>query len=112
MGLLCASRKVRRLPLNLPDKGGNQHAPSRQNYAAVHHDGNGFYTAVTTNNYAQRLAKHRAVIIAAMKVKQNADQKYEVELKETIEAISSFYPQHKHESPESQHDNLIQQGRF
>jgi nickel superoxide dismutase len=47
-------------------------------------------------DYAQRLAKHHAVIIAAMKAKQNADQKYAVELKETIEAISSYYPQHKH----------------
>jgi nickel superoxide dismutase len=47
-------------------------------------------------DYAQRLAKHHAVIIAAMEAKQNADQKYAVELKEAIEAISSYYPQHKH----------------
>jgi nickel superoxide dismutase len=47
-------------------------------------------------DYAQRLAKHHAIIIAAMKAKQNADQKYAVELKETIEAISSYYPQHNH----------------
>ena len=48
------------------------------------------------NDFAQRLAKHHAVIVAAMEAKQNADPKYAAMLKETIEAISSYYPQHKH----------------
>lgn len=47
-------------------------------------------------DYAERLAKHHAVIIAAMKTKQNADQKYATMLKESIEALLPYYPEHKH----------------
>ena len=47
-------------------------------------------------DYAERLAKHHAVIIAAMKTKQNADQKYAIMLKESIEALLPYYPEHKH----------------
>jgi nickel superoxide dismutase len=46
-------------------------------------------------DYAERLIKHHAVIIAAMKAKQNADVKYAKNLKESIEALSSYYPEHK-----------------
>jgi nickel superoxide dismutase len=46
-------------------------------------------------DYAERLIKHHAVIIAAMKSKQNADVKYAKDLKETIEALASYYPAHK-----------------
>jgi nickel superoxide dismutase len=46
------------------------------------------------NDYADRLIKHHAVIIAAMKAKQNADVKYAKTLKESIEALSSYYPEH------------------
>jgi nickel superoxide dismutase len=42
------------------------------------------------------LERHHAVILAAMKSKQNADVKYAKTLKETIEALSSYYPEHKH----------------
>jgi nickel superoxide dismutase len=45
-------------------------------------------------DYAERLTKHHAVIIAAMKAKQNADVKYAKNLKESIEALSSYYPEH------------------
>jgi nickel superoxide dismutase len=46
-------------------------------------------------DYAERLVKHHAVIIAAMKAKQNADMKYAKTLRESIEALSAYYPDHK-----------------
>jgi len=46
-------------------------------------------------DYAERLIKHHAVIIAAMKAKQNADVKYAITLKESISALLSYYPEHK-----------------
>jgi nickel superoxide dismutase len=46
-------------------------------------------------DYAERLIKHHAVIIAAMKAKQNADVKYAKTLRESIEALSAYYPDHK-----------------
>ena len=47
-------------------------------------------------DYAERLAKHHAVIVAAMKAKQNADTKYAEALKVSIEALAPYYPEHKH----------------
>ncbi len=47
-------------------------------------------------DYAERLIKHHAVIIAAMKAKQNADVKYAKNLKESIDALSFYYLEHKH----------------
>ncbi len=47
-------------------------------------------------DYAERLAKHHAVIVAAMKVKQNADQKFVNELKKTIEALAPYYTKESH----------------
>lgn len=47
-------------------------------------------------DYSERLAKHHAVIVAAMKVKQNAEVDYVKALKESIAALSSYYPEHKH----------------
>jgi nickel superoxide dismutase len=47
-------------------------------------------------DYTDRLTKHHAVIVAAMKVKQNADQKFVQTLKANIEALSPYYPEHKH----------------
>ena len=45
-------------------------------------------------DYAERLAKHHAVIIAGMKTKQNAAVKYAIILNESIEALRSYYPEH------------------
>lgn len=45
-------------------------------------------------DYAERLAKHHAVILAAMKVKQNTDGKYAKALTESIEALKVYYPEH------------------
>ena len=45
-------------------------------------------------DYAERLAKHHAVIIAGMKTKQNAAVKCAIILKESIEALRSYYPEH------------------
>ena len=47
-------------------------------------------------DYAERLIKHHTVIIAAMKVKQNTDMNYVKGLKESIESLSPYYPEHKH----------------
>ena len=46
-------------------------------------------------DYTVRLTKHHAVVIAAMQAKQNADIKYAKALKESIETLSSYYPEHK-----------------
>jgi len=45
-------------------------------------------------DYAERLAKHHAVIVAAMKAKQNADKKYAKELQKSIQALVPYYPEH------------------
>lgn len=47
-------------------------------------------------DYTKRLTEHHAVIIAAMKAKQNADLKYATTLRQAIEAIAAYYPDHKH----------------
>lgn len=47
-------------------------------------------------DYAERLKKHHAVIVAAMEAKQNADLKYADVLKKNIEALQVYYPEHKH----------------
>ena len=54
------------------------------------------------DDYLERLAKHHAVIIAAMKVKQNADSSHVDVLMKTIEALKVYYPEpgHTHKSPE------------
>ena len=43
-------------------------------------------------NYAERLAKHHAVIVAAMQAKQHVDEKLVDQLKLSIEALALFYP--------------------
>lgn len=47
-------------------------------------------------DYTERLVKHHAVILAAMKAKQNADSQYATALAESIEALSTYYPGHTH----------------
>jgi nickel superoxide dismutase len=47
-------------------------------------------------DYAERLIKHHAVIISAMEAKQKADMKYAIALKDSIEALSPYYPEKKH----------------
>ncbi|MCU7906737.1 MAG: superoxide dismutase, Ni [Candidatus Thiodiazotropha sp. (ex Epidulcina cf. delphinae)] len=48
------------------------------------------------NGYAERLVKHHAVIVAAMKAKQNVDADYVKDLHNSIVALSRYYPEHKH----------------
>ena len=45
-------------------------------------------------DYVERLVKHHAVIVAGMKAKQNADAKFAKALKDSIEALRSYYPEH------------------
>ena len=47
-------------------------------------------------DYTERLVKHHAVIVAAMKAKQNANMDAAAALKESIEALASYYPEHEH----------------
>ena len=47
-------------------------------------------------DYTDRLVKHHSVIVSAMKVKQNVDNKFALELKINIEALAPYYPEHKH----------------
>ena len=44
-------------------------------------------------DYTERLVRHHAVIIAAMKAKQNADGKCAEALQQSIEALSVYYPE-------------------
>jgi nickel superoxide dismutase len=49
----------------------------------------------TQKDYTERLTKHHAVIIAAMKAKQNVDLKYSKKLKQCVKALLSYYPEHE-----------------
>ena len=47
-------------------------------------------------DYSDRLVKHHAVIVAAMKAKQHADAQHADDLKASIEALNGYYPKHEH----------------
>ena len=47
-------------------------------------------------DYSERLIKHHKIIIAAMKAKQNTDISLVKDLREGIEKLSYYYPEHKH----------------
>ncbi|NQV42391.1 MAG: superoxide dismutase [Candidatus Marinimicrobia bacterium] len=47
-------------------------------------------------NYDVRLKHHHAVILAAMKAKQNGDMESARALKKSISALEAYYPEHKH----------------
>ena len=47
-------------------------------------------------DYSERLAKHHAVIVAAMKAKQNVDTGVNLDLRKAIDGIAGYYPPHKH----------------
>jgi len=49
----------------------------------------------TQKDYVERLSKHHAVIVAAMKTRQNSDVKYVKTLRESIKALLFYYPDHK-----------------
>lgn len=46
-------------------------------------------------DYEERLKKHHAVIIAAMKAKQNADMGFADQLKKAVEALAPYYHDHQ-----------------
>jgi nickel superoxide dismutase len=46
-------------------------------------------------DYSERLTRHHAVILAAMKVKQHADISYAQDLRASIETLLVYYPQDK-----------------
>ncbi len=46
-------------------------------------------------DYAERLKRHHTVIVAAMKAKQNAEIKYVIELRTSLQALLSYYPEAK-----------------
>lgn len=47
-------------------------------------------------DYTERLVKHHAVIVAAMKAKQNAATEHATTLMDSIKALSPYYPGHTH----------------
>ena len=47
-------------------------------------------------DYAQRLMRHHAVIVAAMQAKQNTNLQYADALQASIEALLAYYPEHRH----------------
>lgn len=47
-------------------------------------------------DYEARLKHHHAVILAAMKAKQNTDMKSIKVLKKSIKNLEGYYPEHKH----------------
>lgn len=47
-------------------------------------------------DYSERLQKHHAVILAAMKAKQTADPATVKALTQKIQALSAYYPEHTH----------------
>lgn len=46
-------------------------------------------------DYTERLIRHHAVIVSAMKAKQHADISYALDLKASIEALLVYYPEDK-----------------
>ena len=50
----------------------------------------------TQKDYAERLAKHHAVIVAAMHAKQNSDANSVKALQTSVAALTAYYPAHKH----------------
>ncbi|CAA6799584.1 MAG: Unknown protein [uncultured Sulfurovum sp.] len=49
-------------------------------------------------DYTERLVKHHTVIVSAMKVKQNADQKHVDALQKSIEALEVYYKHEEHKA--------------
>lgn len=54
----------------------------------------------TQKDYTERLVKHHTVIVAAMKAKQNANQKQVDALQKAVEALAPYY---KHEHKKDEH---------
>ena len=54
------------------------------------------YVNSEQKDYVEKLKKHHAAIVAAMKVKQNADMKYVDTLEASIKGLLPYYPEHKH----------------
>lgn len=52
---------------------------------------------IKQKDYQERLKKHHAVMISAMKVKQNADTAYARILESQIRELIAYYPKHEHE---------------
>ncbi len=50
----------------------------------------------SAKDYTERLVKHHTVIVAAMKVKQNASIKSLEALHKAVEALEAYYPEAKH----------------
>jgi len=51
----------------------------------------------TQKDYVERLKRHHAVIVNAMKAKQNADMATVDELEASVKALEGYYPaEHKH----------------
>ncbi len=49
----------------------------------------------TAKDYTERLVDHHAVILAAMKAKQNAELSVVIDLRASVEKLQPYYPEHK-----------------
>lgn len=49
------------------------------------------------DDYVQRLKDHHAVIVGAMKAKQNASMESAEALGKAVDALLKYYPEHKHQ---------------
>ena len=47
-------------------------------------------------DYTERLRKHHAVIVTAMRAKQNANAEVVADLESAVEALAPYYPPHDH----------------
>jgi nickel superoxide dismutase len=47
--------------------------------------------------YQRKLVEHHAVLVAAMKCKQNSDVQYVTQLRATLDAIAGYYPPAEHD---------------
>lgn len=50
----------------------------------------------TQEDYVQRLKDHHAVIVGAMKAKQNASMESADALEKAVQVLLKYYPEHKH----------------
>ena len=48
-------------------------------------------------DYVECLKKHHAVMISALKVKQNVEAKYVDELEKAVNTLLVYYPKHTHD---------------
>jgi len=57
------------------------------------------------DEYAAKLAEHHAVMVNAMKTKQTVDLDAVAALRESVQTIAKYYPEHEHEHADAGHSH-------